>query len=210
MKLPIKAALCAVAALAIAGPASAHFILVAPDSWIESNVLGDPQKAAPCGTSDITKGVPTGKITAMKGGEMLHFKVRETIFHPGFYRIALSVLDRSELPKDPEATTKLSATGVVLSASGKIESDPKPPLLVDGLFMHDKPIPKQADGSPTFLETDVKLPNINCDKCTIQILQFMENHALNKEGEFTYHHCADLKITANPALPIDKGWPGQK
>jgi hypothetical protein len=210
MKFPIKAALCAVAALAIAGPASAHFILLAPDAWIETNGLGDPQKAAPCGTSDITAGVPTGKITEMKGGEMLHFKVRETIFHPGFYRVALSVLDRSELPKDPEATTKLSASGVVLSASGKIDPNPKPPLLVDGLFVHDKPIPKQADGSPTFLETDVKLPNINCDKCTIQILQFMENHPLNKEGEFTYHHCADLKITANAALPIDKGWPGQK
>jgi hypothetical protein len=44
----------------------------------------------------------------------------------------------------------------------------------------------------------------------VQVIQFMENHGLNKEGDFTYHHCADLKITANPALPIDKGWPGQK
>lgn len=210
MKFPIKAALCAVAALAIAGPASAHFILVAPDSAIVENPLGDPQKAAPCGLSDITTGTPTGKITEMKGGEMLHFKVRETIFHPGHYRIALSVLDRSELPKDPEATTTTSASGAVISVSGKIDPNPKPPVLVDGLFQHDKPIAKQADGSPTFLETDVKLPNINCDKCTVQIIQFMEKHGLNKEGEFTYHHCADLKITANPAMPIDKAWPGQK
>ena len=209
MKNSIKAALCAAAALAVAGPASAHFILMAPDAWIETNVLGDPQKAAPCGTSDITAGVPTGKVTEMKGGEMLHFKVKETIFHPGFYRIALSVLDRAELPKDPVAVTKDSPRGPI-SVSGAIDPNPKPPLLVDGLFVHAAPIPKQADGSVTFLETDVKLPNINCDKCTIQILQFMENHGLNKEGEFTYHHCADLKITANPAMPIDKGWPGQK
>lgn len=210
MKLHIKAALCAVAALAVAAPASAHFILLAPDAWIETNVLGDPQKAAPCGTSDITAGVPTGKVTEMKGGDSLHFKIRETIFHPGFYRIALSVLDRSELPKDPEATTRLSASGAPISVSGKIDPNPKPPVLVDGLFVHDKPIPKQADGSPTFLETDIKLPNINCNKCTVQVIQFMENHGLNKEGEFTYHHCADVKITLNPALPIDKGWPGQK
>ncbi len=209
MKTHIKAALCAAAALLVAAPASAHFILLAPDSWIEANVLGDPQKAAPCGTSEMTKGAPTGKITEVKGGEMLHFKVRETIFHPGFYRIALSVLDRSELPKDPEAVTKDTERGPV-SVSGKIDPNPKPPVLVDGLFVHDKPIPKQADGSPTFLETDVKLPNINCDKCTVQIIQFMENHGLNKEGDFTYHHCADLKIVANPKLPIDKGWPGHK
>lgn len=210
MKLSLKAALCAAAALAIAMPASAHFILVAPDSAVVENVLGDPQKAAPCGLSEITTGTPTNKVTEMKGGDMLHFKIRETIFHPGHYRIALSVLDRSELPKDPEAVTRDSPSGAKISVSGKIDPNPKPPVLVDGLFMHDKAIPKQADGSPTFLETDVKMPNINCDKCTVQVIQFMENHGLNKEGEFTYHHCADVKIVANPAFPIDKGWPGQK
>jgi hypothetical protein len=204
MKLPIKAALCAVAALAIAGPASAHFILMAPDAWVEVNVLGDPQKAAPCGTSDITKGTPTGKITEMRGGDPLHIKIKETIYHPGYYRVALSVLDRSELPADPVATTRESPRGPI-SVSAKIDPAPKAPVLADGLFEHRvRPQPG------TFWETDVKLPNINCDKCTVQILQFMEEHGLNKEGEFSYHHCADLKITANPALPIDKGWPGQK
>lgn len=205
MKFRIKAVLCALASVAVAAPASAHFILLAPDAWIETNVLGDPQKAAPCGTSDITAGVPTGKVTEMKGGDMLHFKIKETIYHPGFYRIALSVLDRSELPKDPEAETKDSPSGAKISVSGKIDPAPKPPVLVDGLFFH-----RERPAKDTFWETDVKLPNINCDKCTVQVLQFMEAHGLNKEGEFSYHHCADVKITANPALPIDKGWPGQK
>ena len=204
MKLPIKAAVCAVAALAIAGPASAHFILMAPDAWVEVNVLGDPQKAAPCGTSDITKGTPTGKITEMRGGDPLHIKIKETIYHPGYYRVALSVLDRSELPADPVATTRESPRGPI-SVSAKIDPAPKAPVLADGLFEHRvRPQPG------TFWETDDKLPNINSDKCTVQILQFMEEHGLNKEGEFSYHHCADLKITANPALPIDKAWPGQK
>jgi hypothetical protein len=55
----------------------------------------------------------------------------------------------------------------------------------------------------------VKLPNINCDHCSLQVIQFMEEHGVNTDGRFTYHHCSDLKITANPKLPIDKGWPGQ-
>jgi hypothetical protein len=67
---------------------------------------------------------------------------------------------------------------------------------------------RERPAPDTFWETDIKLPNINCDKCTVQVLQFMEEHGLNKEGEFSYHHCADLKITADPALPIDKSWPG--
>jgi hypothetical protein len=37
----------------------------------------------------------------------------------------------------------------------------------------------------------------------------MENHPVNPDGRFTYHHCADLKITANPKLKIDTAWPGQ-
>ncbi len=202
MKIRISAILCASAAL-LAAPASAHFILVAPDSWLETNVLGDPQKAAPCGSSAATAGTPTDKITTMRGGDLLHIKIKETIYHPGYYRVALAVLDRAELPADPEAATRDSPRGPI-SVSGKIDPDPKPPVLADGLFVHrERPAPD------TFWETDVKLPNINCGKCTVQVIQFMEEHGLNREGDFSYHHCADLKITANPALPIDKGWPGQ-
>jgi hypothetical protein len=37
----------------------------------------------------------------------------------------------------------------------------------------------------------------------------MEEHGVNTDGRFTYHHCADLKITPNPKMPIDAVWPGQ-
>ena len=204
MKLRSATLVVTTAVILGAAPASAHFILLAPDAWVEVNVLGDPQKAAPCGTSDITKGTPTGKVTAMTGGEMLHIKIKETIYHPGYYRVALSVLDRSELPADPVAETRETPRGPY-SVSGKIDPAPKPPVLADGLFEHrERPAPD------TFWETDIRLPNINCDNCTVQVLQFMEEHGLNKEGDFSYHHCADLKITANPSLPIDKAWPGQQ
>jgi len=186
--------------LGVAMPASAHFILVAPDSWVVENQLGDPQKAGPCGegAAGVT---PTNKITPMAGGSKLHIKVQETIYHPGQYRVALSVKGRYELPADPEATVEMGPRGFV-SVSGKIDPNPKPPVLADGLFVHHE---AQAKGS--FWETDVQLPNINCDKCTVQVIQFMEKHGLNKEGYYTYHHCADLKITANPKLPLSKGWP---
>jgi hypothetical protein len=197
--------------LALAAPASAHFILHAPDSWLVENALGDPQKVAPCGgdsPSAIAGGAapvaqPTGKVTAMKGGSLLHIKVQETVYHPGFYRVALAVLDRKELPADPVAITKDSPRGPI-SVSGAIQSNPQMPVLADGLFLHHA---RPEKG--TFFETDVKLPNINCESCTVQIIQFMEDHGLNKDGEFTYHHCAALKITADPSLPLDTAWPGQ-
>ena len=56
-------------------------------------------------------------------------------------------------------------------------------------------------------KADIQLPNINCPKCTLQVIQFMAEHGYNQPGGYSYHHCADLQITADPAKPIDKGWP---
>ena len=81
------------------------------------------------------------------------------------------------------------------------------PVLADGLNSHRTRPAAGTQLAP--FETDVQLPNVNCEKCTVQIVQFMEDHGFNKDGGYTYHHCADIKITADPAKPIDKAWPGQ-
>ena len=203
MKLRVIAALSA-GAFVLAAPlvGQAHFILEAPASAIVENGLGDPQKLGPCGGTSKDAGMPTGAVTAVAGGELLHVKVKETVYHPGFFRISLAVLDRAELPMDPEDTTK-DVNGKPWSDKGKVDPNPKPPVLVDGLWDHHVRVAGQE------FETDVKIPNINCDHCSLQIIQFMENHPVNPDGRFTYHHCADLKITANPKMPIDMVWPGQ-
>jgi hypothetical protein len=38
----------------------------------------------------------------------------------------------------------------------------------------------------------------------------MAEHAVNNPGNVTYHHCAELQITADPAKPLDKGWPPER
>lgn len=205
MKLRLAAALTA-GAIAIAAPAmvSAHFILMEPKSWLVENNLGDPQKMGPCGGTSANAGTPTGAMNTAVGGTTVHFKVQETIYHPGFYRVALAVKDRKELPADPEAVTKPGARGP-MSVSGHMDFYAKPPVLADGIFEHHE---KPAGPRPIY-EADIKIPNINCDHCTLQIIQFMEEHGENPDGRFTYHHCADVKITADPKLPIDTRWPGQ-
>lgn len=40
----------------------------------------------------------------------------------------------------------------------------------------------------------------------LQLVQFMAEHGHNKDGDYSYHHCAILKITANPTQPLDKAW----
>src|SRR5438132_661731 len=162
-----------------------------------------PQKLAPCGGTSNNPGMVTDAITEARGGDPLHIKIREAIFHPGHYRVALAVNSLNQVPPDPETTTRESPRGP-LSVAAKIDPDPKPPVLADGLFVHTE---RPAPGS--FHEADIRLPNINCDKCTLQVIQWMGEHALNTDGDYSYHHCAHIKITANPALPIDTSWPGQ-
>jgi hypothetical protein len=181
------------------GAADAHFRLLAPASWIEENQLGDPQKAAPCGGTNTDFGTPTYAVTEARGGSLLHIKVQETVFHPGHYRIALAVNSPTELPVDPKAETMTDASGKVMSVSGATMNPVAPPVLVDGLWAHQEKVSEP-------LETDVRLPNINCKSCTIQVLQFMEHHGVNNPGQFSYHHCAVLKITADPSKPLDAGW----
>ena len=58
-------------------------------------------------------------------------------------------------------------------------------------------------------ETDVEIPNINCEKCTLQVIEFMGAHGFNKDGGYTYHHCADLQIRANGNKPINTRFPAE-
>jgi hypothetical protein len=197
-----KSARLFLASLALAGAlpvyADAHFVLVEPASWLVENRLGDPQKAGPCGGTSADAGMPTNIVSQARGGQKLHLKVQETVFHPGHYRVALAVASRAELPPDPEITTRETDKGP-WSVSAVIQSPVRPPVLADGLFAHTAR-PAEA------FETDIELPNINCEKCTLQIIQFMAEHGRNRDGDFSYHHCADLKITADPAKPLDTRW----
>lgn len=179
-----------------------HFKLVEPASALQESPLGDPQKAAPCGGTSTNAGTPSGKITPVIGGEKLHLKIQETVFHPGFYRVALAVNSRDELPKDPQPVTTPGANGPK-SVAGTIQYPPIAPVLADGLFMHASKFDQPQ-------EADILIPNINCAQCTLQVIEFMAEHGLNKDGDYTYHHCAVLQITANPAKPIDARFPAEK
>ena len=185
--------LMAVAAVMATLPAvvSGHFQLLEPTSWLIEDNRGDPQKGGPCGGSNTDWGTPSNVVNKAVGGQKLHVKVQETVYHPGHYRVALSVNSRNDLPLDPQATTRPSDRGP-WSVSAAIQDSPVIPVLADGLFVHNM----RPDGQAPPWEADVQLPNINCKTCTLQVVQFMEEHAFNNPGGYTYHHCANLAITA--------------
>lgn len=182
----------AVPLLALPAIAQAHFTILAPPPASNSTNggKGDP----PCGPTDGASNV----VTAVTGGSKLTLKVNEFVSHPGFYRVALSLKSRSELPLDNVVKDKsgmvLSPDSKGTSATADYQTNPVFPVLADNLFPHT---------SGSMFSGEITLPNVNCDKCTLQVIEFMANHGSNgpKEG-FFYHHCADLKITADPSKPI--------
>jgi hypothetical protein len=195
-----------VAVAALSTVADAHFVLISPAASLVQNRLGDPQKIAPCGGvsanpgrgTAANPGVPSGAVTNVKGGTMLPLMVQESIFHPGHYRVALA-RTMKELPPDPVVTTVDTGKGV-RSQSAVIQNPPVAPVLLDGIFAHTER-PTQN------FETEIPIPNINCPNCVLQVIEFMADHpGIAVDGGHSYHHCAILNITADPAKPIDKRW----
>jgi hypothetical protein len=196
----------AIIAAAIVGRADAHFVLVSPAASLVQNRLGDPQKIAPCGGVSANPargtppnpGVPSGAVTSVMGGTNLPLLVQETIFHPGHYRVALA-RTAVQLPPDPVVTTAQTEKGV-RSQSAVIQSPPVAPILLDGIFAHTER-PTQN------FEMEIPVPNITCPNCVLQVIEFMADHpGIAVDGGHSYHHCAILNITADPAKPIDTRW----
>ena len=186
--------------------ANAHFVLVYPAASLIQNRLGDPQKIGPCGgvsanparNTPANPGVPSGSITSVKGGTNLPLMVQEAIYHPGHYRVALA-RTMAQLPASPVAETAQTERGV-RSVSAPIANPPVAPVLLDGLWPH-KERPMQN------WETEIPIPNINCEGCILQVIQFMADHpGIAVDGGHNYHHCAVLNITADTSKPLDTRW----
>jgi hypothetical protein len=177
MKLGLDAG-CVLALVLSSVSAEAHFYLVEPKSSAVQDPLGDPQKSPPCGG-----GAATNVLTHVRKGATLSLTLRETIYHPGHFRIAL-VADGGALPPEPIVTAGTTACGSVV-----IDASPSPPVLADGVLVHTSPL----SGDQT---VQVQLPaDTICDSCTLQVIQFMSSHGLNNPGGCYYHHCATLRIS---------------
>lgn len=170
------------AATFVRAPADAHFILQTPAASITQDGLGNPQKLGPCGNE--SGGSATGEVTTFQAGQTITITIDETIFHPGHYRISLGTNGPGDLPDEPPVTAGNTPCG-----STEIMDPPVFPVLADGVLLHDAPF----NGPQTI---QVTLPaNVSCEKCTLQVLEFMSNHQLNNPGGCFYHHCADIKIS---------------
>ena len=162
--------------LVLAGPAAAHLGLLAPPSRYGDAVL----KEGPCGRAG---GARTTTVTELAPGSQLRVVWDEYVDHPGHFRIAFDA-DGDDDFADPVCLSGCATRTPEIALYGD------PSVLLDGI----------ADTSGGESSAVVTLPDIECERCTLQVIQVMyDKPPYVTPGNDIYYQCADLVLRRPPA-----------
>lgn len=175
--------------------ASAHAHIRLDGAGTHESRDGDAQKAAPCGTANSKRGT---KIYTYEPGETIEVSVSEYVPHPGYFRIAFDQ-DGDDSFKDPVSIDPIDTTR---QNQGATDNDKGSDFCNNETVLMDNVDPHLSAGlsgltNPKVWTWQVKLPDVECDNCTLQILQIMEDPA--GHGAFDgksdiYHQCVDIVL----------------
>jgi len=201
----------AVGSAAMVTPAQAHISTIGP-----LKDRGGNQKTEPCGGEGRSATPYT-----FEPGTTITLGVSEDIRHDGYFRISFDN-DGEDGFQDPESIdpvnpnrygTGKKCQGTDADRCGEsdfcnVVSSSGPTVLWDNLNPH---LGSASEGDYTWT---VKLPDVECDNCTIQIQQVMEDPLGNAHGPFDgrsdlYYLCVDivLKKGATPSAGVATGTP---
>lgn len=131
------------------------------------------QKEGPCGAADAPRGET---VATFAPGETITVRWRETINHPAHYRIAFDA-DGDDDFADPLDFMDFSGN---------------PTVLLDAI----------ADRNGGEYSAEVTLPEVTCDRCTLQVVQVMYDKPPYGDGNDLYYQCADIALVGEvPEVP---------
>jgi len=197
-----------VAGVLSASTALAHIDLLEPEARAHGTAArGDTDidvnsnlKSGPCGQVATGR---TERVTTYAPGQRITVRVREENAHVSYLRVSLD-LDGEDFPLRSQAPAGPETQEVAEAAEAALGSD--------GLLA----VVREDNDTPGFIhELLVTLPEVSCDRCTLQVLQFMYD---DPAAPF-YFQCADLVLSAAgggddagavpaPALPESAGSAG--
>lgn len=172
---------------ALAAPAAAHLSLTQP----RSRYGGQQLKPGPCGQSG---GVRTQNVTTYAPGETIEVVFDEYVDHPGYFRIAFD-RDGDDDFVDP------ACLGGCDTRNPTMEMYSNDAVLLDGI----------ADRNGGQYRVMVTLPDVECDNCTLQVIQVMfDKPPQTSPGNDLYYQCADLVLRGEgpPPPPVVDVGPG--
>lgn len=163
--------------------ASAHLDLLEPPARYDRRELKD----GPCG---IMGGARGETVAVYEPGETIAITIEEYIDHPSHYRVAFDA-DGDDDFQDPvciENCESGGATPVFAPSEG-------------GTILAD-----HVADDPAITQTfEVTLPDVECERCTLQVIQVMyDKKPITVGGNDIYYHCADIALVRD-AETMDLG-----
>lgn len=167
------------ASLGVASLAQAHLALTTPSSRYGGG--GSEIKQPPCG---VAGGTRTDNVYTYEPGATISIEWNEYINHPGHFRIAFDD-DGDDDFTIPPCLSDCESRGMVIGVAPGDYTDPT--VLADG-------IASTIEGGITRYE--VTLPDIECDNCTLQVIQVMTDKPPYgpSDPDDLYYECVDLVL----------------
>ena len=176
----------------LASPVFAHFDLDSA-GLLKSRYGRKEIKKGPCGRLNGTRGT---QVYTFEPGQTIQVAIDEFVPHPGYFRVAF----------DGDGDDDFINPQTILPLNRECMSDPadkcgatdffnSPTVLLDNLDPHKRGLPGKK------YQWDVKLPDIECDNCTLQVIQVMMDgypiHAPydpSYTSDDVYYQCVDLVL----------------
>ncbi|HWO08253.1 MAG TPA: SCE4755 family polysaccharide monooxygenase-like protein [Polyangiaceae bacterium] len=169
----------------LAAPSRAHIDLRAPTPRVRG--VPDTQLSlGPCGQRDNARNPE--RVTRFEPGQTIDVEWDVYVQHVSYFRLAFdldgddSFSDRQSLPDDPATDD--------------------PTALPAGPGEHILGYLEDPTGDIDHVERRVTLPDEECERCTLQLIQFTYGLPL---GDATYYQCADLVLRRSGAQAADAG-----
>lgn len=172
----------------------------------EQGERGRDTKVAPCGKPD---GIATGAEYTYRPGSTITVKLAEYVRHPGYFRIAFDNAGHDDFvdprwivapdPDNRQGGCPIDDTDQCRRGNQATDGDffNNATVLMDNLNPHTR---ENAQPEYTW---EVKLPDVDCDDCTLQIIQVMEDPAGTAHGVYNttpgdnndvYHQCIAINL----------------
>lgn len=159
--------------------ALAHVELQSPVPRAKGQSEGN-LKNTPCGQNADAR---TDRVTVFEPGQTITITFNEFIDHPSYYRVAF----------DPDGDTFPMRTGVPANAvETTAAAQAAEQALFQGTGSQLLAVVPEVNGKAS--SATVTLPNVECENCTLQLIEFMYDKADPQHG---YYQCADIALRVN-------------
>jgi hypothetical protein len=156
--------------------AGAHLDLTSPPPRLGGIEGGSQLKRGPCGQTTNGR---TDRVSVFEPGQTITVEWAEYINHPSYYRIAFDVDGDDSFPIREDMDTVNRNT-----------DDPEAVHPVGDVVL--KYVYEPPDLA--VYSTDVTLPDVECENCTLQVIQFMYDNLNDGRNNEYYFQCADIAL----------------